>query len=208
VLPFVRIAALWALCALLGCKGGEREKAPPANVVRLPQARSAAQARIDTSPHVEPQDTWTGYRIWTASELGIGPVRVGMTFAQADSALGGRFAVGDSLDPGCDYANIQGVARAVHFLVGNGRIGRVDVRDSSVATSRGVRVGDPESRVLQLYPGTRATPHEYVDGHYLTVRPGAPRDTTHFIVFETDGRVVTKYRAGISPWVHYIEGCS
>jgi hypothetical protein len=195
------------LCvALLSCRPAPDASAPARDRAAAPHV---PLVRIDSSPHPEPPDTWLGYRAWTVNELGIGPLRVGMTLAEADSALGRRLKqLSDSVDTECDYAGIEGVTRAVHFLTGNGRIGRVDVMDSTVATSRGIRVGDLEGRVRQAYPGIIVTPHKYTDGHYLTVAPGAPRDTTHLLIFETDGQTVTKYRAGIRPWVEYVEGCS
>jgi hypothetical protein len=50
-------------------------------------------------------------------------------------------------------------------------------------------------------------PHAYTgpEGHYVVVT--TPGDTTRQIVFETDGRLVTMYRAGRLPAVAYIEGC-
>ena len=49
--------------------------------------------------------------------------------------------------------------------------------------------------------------HKYVDGgHYLVFVPRDPAD--HRVIFETDGEVVTGYRAGILPEVEWVEGCS
>ncbi|HEX8391202.1 MAG TPA: hypothetical protein VF665_02500, partial [Longimicrobium sp.] len=90
-----------------------------------------------------------------------------------------------------------------------GRVVRLDVDSSTLATAEGARVGDPETRIRQLYAG-RVTegPHKYVPGgKYLTVRP-ADADTTHLLVFETDGGRVTRFRAGLRPQVEYVEGCS
>jgi hypothetical protein len=35
-----------------------------------------------------------------------------------------------------------------------------------------------------------------------------PEDTTHRIVFETDGQNVTLFRSGRMPEVEWVEGCS
>jgi hypothetical protein len=52
------------------------------------------------------------------------------------------------------------------------------------------------------------TPHKYVSGaHYLTLVPTTPADTLRRIVFETDGRRVTRYRTGLLPYVANVEGC-
>ncbi len=61
----------------------------------------------------------------------------------------------------------------------------------------------------QLYPGqVSISPHKYVDGHYLIVTPSAPADSTYRLVFETDGKLVTRFRSGKMPEVTWVEGCS
>jgi hypothetical protein len=85
----------------------------------------------------------------------------------------------------------------------------VEVDSGGVATAEGARIGDTEARVQELYPGrVTVSPHKYTDGRYLIVRPAAASDTTHLLVFETDGRVVQRFRAGQKPQVEYVEGCS
>ena len=64
------------------------------------------------------------------------------------------------------------------------------------------------ARIRDLYPTARRGPHKYTDGAYLVVLPFAPADTIHRYVFETDGSVVTLYRAGLYPPVEYVEGCA
>ena len=93
-------------------------------------------------------------------------------------------------------------------MIEGGRVVRLDVNSGSVPTAEGIRVGDTEDRVKSTY-GNRVTvtPHTYTAGHYLTVRTSAQSDSAYRIVFETDGRVVTKYRVGTVPSVEYVEGC-
>lgn len=93
-------------------------------------------------------------------------------------------------------------------MVVDGVVARVDVDSNTVPTAEGARVGDIEERVLALY-GERVTvsPHEYTDGHYLTVRP-VTGDTSYLIVFETNRNTVTNFQAGRVPQVQYVEGCS
>jgi hypothetical protein len=43
------------------------------------------------------------------------------------------------------------------------------------------------------------------DGHYRTVRSANKR---YALVIETDGRFVTRLRAGMVPAVEYVEGCN
>jgi hypothetical protein len=76
-----------------------------------------------------------------------------------------------------------------------------------LATAEGARVGDSEARIKEIY-GDRVTvqPHKYLpNGHYLVV--AAAGDAANRIVFETDGKVVTTYRAGRRPEVENVEGC-
>jgi hypothetical protein len=78
-----------------------------------------------------------------------------------------------------------------------------------VRTSEGAGVGDTEASVLARYEGrVRVEPHKYAGptGHYLVV--AAPPDTSHLIIFETDEGTVVTYRAGRTPEVRYVEGCS
>jgi hypothetical protein len=139
---------------------------------------------------------------------GIGPLRVGMTVAEADRALGGLDRATGLAQ--CDYVHPKNGPAHVAFMVEEGRISRVDVEDSaSVTTSAGVRPGESEARVREAYPNARVHPHKYDDrGHYFVVIPGAPADTLHRIVFETNGTVVTSMRGGLYPAVEYVEGCS
>jgi hypothetical protein len=77
---------------------------------------------------------------------------------------------------------------------------------SAYQTVSGARVGDPESRIHELY-GRRVavSEHAYVDGHYLTIRSDDGRSA---LVFETDGVKVTSFRVGRMPEAGWIEGCS
>jgi hypothetical protein len=146
---------------------------------------------------------------WRLSETGIGPVRVGMTVAEAAAALPDAGAAHPAASEECAYVGLSGLPEGVSLMTEGGRVVRVDVDDSSaVATTRGARVGWTEARVLALYPGARVEPHKYEDGHYLVAIPGAPGDTLHRIVFETARGVVTRFRGGVVPAVEYVEGCS
>jgi hypothetical protein len=142
---------------------------------------------------------------------GIGALRAGMTFSEAQAALGGALVVPATEDTStCGYLQWRDGPPGVLVMMDLHRIGRVDVDTSAIATAEGARVGDTESRILNLYERRVAvTPHKYVeDGHYLTVTPATPADSAYRVVFETkDGRV-TRYRAGVLPSVRYIEGCS
>jgi hypothetical protein len=145
----------------------------------------------------------------TVTERGIGPLRVGMTFAEASAALGGALRVSAGADTArCDYLVWSGGPIGVQVMYDAHRVARLDVDTSSIATAAGARVGDDEARIKRLYPGrVTVTPHKYEDGHYLTVIPAASADR-YRIIFETARGRVTRYRAGLMPSVEYVEGCA
>jgi hypothetical protein len=152
-------------------------------------------------------------RSWRVTERGYGPLRAGMTLAEARNALGDTLSLPAPGDSICDHvtpAFAKGAEPSMLFMIEQGRIARVEVRDTSVTTAAGARVGDARSRIEALYPGrVRVEPHKYTDGKYLIVPLGTGADSLFRLVFETDdkGKVVT-FRSGLYPQVQWVEGCS
>ncbi|HEX2041199.1 MAG TPA: hypothetical protein VHF24_01070 [Acidimicrobiales bacterium] len=165
--------------------------------------------------------TWTpAERLTPESRLGpgrIGPVRVGMTLAEASAASGLHFAVDPRSSPHperCGVAVPEGTPPGVSFMVEGGTtIVRIDVRGPlesppPIATDAGIRVGSAEAEVAGAYPGVAVRPHPSVPGgHYLVHIPEDPRVKGFELLFETDGRVVTGFRAGVIAVVDAPEGC-
>jgi hypothetical protein len=211
------IAAASALVTLAtsGCsKGEERGARRPDSMqsrVETPAIPAARESSTTSAPATPaPAASSPASSALTVTEHGIGPLRAGMTFTEADAALGGALLVPVSADTsGCDYLVWDKGPSGVHVMFDQHRIARVDVDTASIATAAGARVGDDEARIKRLYPGqVVVTPHKYEDGHFLTVTPPAPADKQFRIIFETSGGRVTRYRAGILPSVEYVEGCS
>jgi hypothetical protein len=154
---------------------------------------------------------------------GIGPVRVGMTIAEAEHSAKVRF-IDNERGESCYYIRPQGGPQGLSFMVISprqdnrnyrniDRIARVDVLPGSrITTVRGAKIGDTEQRIKSLYPGQiRVTPHEYTfsqGGHYLTFIPKDERDASYRLVFETLNNKVTVFRSGRLPEVEYVEGCA
>jgi hypothetical protein len=144
---------------------------------------------------------------WTVTPAGIGPLRAGMTLADARAALGAPLP---DPPPGaeCAHVPVGGAPGEVLAMIVDGRVARIEVKDGAVATDRGARVGDSEARIDSLYRGrVRREPHKYTDGSYLVVEAEAPADAAQRLVFETDGTKVVEYRAGLMPAVSWVEGC-
>ena len=156
---------------------------------------------------------------------GIGPIRVGMTVAQAEKSAnvtlvekGGR--AGTSCYHLWPTTGPQGLGFMVispreekQILRNQDRIARVDVfNDSRITTPRGAKIGNTEAQIKALYPGQiQVTPHQYTGsqgGHYLTFIPKDAADKNYRIVFETLKDRVTQFRSGKLPEVEYVEGCA
>lgn len=144
----------------------------------------------------------------------VGPVRIGMTAeeATAAAAAAGVALDGDPYelyeDGSCYYVVAEGdLSESFAFMVSEGEIARVDISgESPVASAEGARIGDTEQRVLELYKDAVVEEHPYQgpEGHYLRTRDAGGQ---HGYVFETDGKVVERWRAGRYPEIEWIEGC-
>jgi hypothetical protein len=149
---------------------------------------------------------------------GVGPVRVGMTLAEATSAAHTTIRItGPDIGTDCRYAQAVDGPPGLAFMVVDGRIVRVDVwpsppqpRPSPVATVSGAHVGSTEDQVKALYPGRiKVTQHPYLEkGHYLTYTPQDAAYRDFNLIFETDGERVTSFRSGYARNVGQVEGCA
>lgn len=141
---------------------------------------------------------------------GIGPVRIGMPLTKAIDATQENWRVESALDEsGCRYARPEKLGNSLSFMVVDGVVVRAEVSTRGISTLSGIRVGDTEAKVKATYPGKiKVEKHHYDEkGHYLIYTPSDPKDAQFRLVFETDGKVVTTYRSGRDPEVHWVEGC-
>lgn len=142
---------------------------------------------------------------------GLGPVRVGMSVAQASQAAGTQLvSLGEKPNSSCYYVGRPGELQKLGFMVTGNKISRIDIfRESRMTTLKGAKVGDTEAKIKSLYPGQiRVTKHKYTDGNYLTFVPKDYADRNYRVVFETDGQRVIQFRSGKLPEVEWVEGCS
>ena len=140
---------------------------------------------------------------------GYGPVRIGMTEAEALRALGDEAQGGSGATGDCHLLWSGQAPANLVYMVEGGRVTRVTAHlDSAVKTDRGVGVGDLEAAVQAAYPeGLEVTPHKYIGepAHYLTIWtvPGQ-----RGVRFETDAQgIVREVHAG-DRTIEYVEGCS
>ena len=205
----VLFATLLTGALLAGCTAREAEE--PAGSDTTAVATDSAERPTADRPGSDSTATRPAHNdrsSWSARPTGLGPISVGMPLAVAMRLIPElRVSSGDSAQP-CFHVS-AGEARGAspRLMIVDGTVARVEVDDSTIATAEGARVGDDTARVMNLYKGrVRVEPHNYVNGSYLIV--SQPADTVHRIVFETDGKRVTRYRAGRFPEVEWVEGCS
>lgn len=144
------------------------------------------------------------------NEDGLGPIQVGMTLDDAVNM--GILNENPSMKPQCDFvfpAVGAGIPDGVSVMVVRGKVARIDVDTGAVTTEDGAKIGDTEDRIKSIYDGDlQIEPHKYIEGgHYMTVM-GDSASAGRAIVFETDGKKVTMFRAGRLPEVKWVEGCS
>lgn len=188
-----------------------RSLGPGLVVLFLTTCTGRDDARGDSTVAVSPGATTAATPSITGpvTEHGIGPLRAGMTIAEARAAVPSFSVLKGAEKDACEYATVVGLPAGVRVMVESGIIGRVDVDSGGPGTAEGARVGDTEASVHRLYTNrVTVSPHKYTDGHYLTVRSASSGDTVHRLVFETNQGKVTHYRAGRVPQVLYVEGCS
>ncbi|MFL5557048.1 MAG: hypothetical protein ACJ794_00315 [Gemmatimonadaceae bacterium] len=188
------------LCSALGCtvKTENGTDTAAADTLRV----TSPAVRRDTS--LPSSSAGTSF---TITPTGYGPLRVGMTVAQAASALGGGIGAPAGYSGGCGYAALVKAPRGLAIMLEDGKIARFEIRSGGITTAEGARIGDTESRIKSLYAGrVTTTPHKYLPGaHYLTVASSS--DPNARIVFETDGSKVTEFRSGRIPAVELVERC-
>jgi hypothetical protein len=145
------------------------------------------------------------------NEQGVGAIRIGMTPEEAGAAAG-VVLTGDPYelydDGSCYYLIPEGeLAETFGFMVSEGTVARIEITgESPVANAQGARIGDSEQRLLEIYKDAIVEEHAYEgpEGHYVRTKDAGGQ---HGYVFETDGKVVTRWRAGRYPEIEWIEGC-
>jgi len=151
------------------------------------------------------------------SANGFGPLRIGMTRAEVEAALGADAnpeAVGGADPAACDIFHPARAPEGLQVMIENGVLTNVRlVRGSTVDTDRGLGIGDTATRVKSVYGASaEVVPHKYVEApaEYITAwatsdhaGPGA-RGVKYEI--GQDGNVQSI--AGGGPSIQYVEGCS
>jgi len=178
-----------------------------------PGEEPAAPAATPSAPPLSPPaaaDAGTGPRIDWASVAGV-------AFGAAPDALRSAWPGGVAADaavaPGaCHFLYVQPKpidGYGVALMVEGDRFVRIDVDAPDVRAPGGGHAGMTAEAVRAAYgAGIEEQAHKYVEGgKYLVVAPAGGAATR--LVFEVDpAGIVTSWRLGLPPQVHYVEGCA
>jgi len=136
------------------------------------------------------------------SSAGLGPIEIGMSERQVEKAAGRGITRSGPEGSTCTTATL---GNGVALLFTGPRLTRVYVTGRRYATSKGIRVGDSQSRTIAAYAGKlKRSPHKFTPGGlYLKLTIANRR-----LVFSTDGRKVTEISGGRKPEIDYVEGCA
>ena len=202
----IRLVALGsvAVLSLAGCN------APP--------PPEPADAPADPSAPTSPMEP--GAPVSAAEKLsaqGFGALRIGMTRAEVEAALGPDSdpeAVGGPDPESCDMFHPARAPDGLLVMVEQGVLTSVWLsRNTAVETDRALNIGDPAAEVKRVYgAAAEVIPHKYAPApaEYVTVwsttdhAGAAARGLTYEI--GQDGRVESI--AGGGPSIQYVEGCA
>ena len=159
-----------------------------------------------TGPNGAARDTVSDLAL---NEDGLGQIQIGMTLDEAVNM--GLLNERPDIKQACDFvfpAVGAGIPFGVNVMVVKGKVARIDVDTGTVTTEDGAKIGDSEDRLKSIYGDElKVSPHKFIEGgHYLTVM-GDSASAGKAMVFETDGKQVTMFRAGRVPEVAWVEGC-
>lgn len=174
----------------------------------VPLTLSALALSLATfAVHAAPADDWV------LRYDGVGPLRMGMSFDQANAAVGGvltRTPAGRPPTAGCVQIAVPGHHGVVLMITDDG-LQRIDFFEPGAATAADVAVGAAVEQVLAAYPHIEHKVHAYDDAEqYLTLyQPsGTPAAQTGLAMrFVTYKGKVGEVIAGRLREVSYIEGC-
>ena len=152
---------------------------------------------------------------------GFGPLRIGMTRAEVETALGADSnpdSVGGPDPASCDTFHPARAPTGLTVMVEQGVLTSIWLNNGlTIRTDRGFGVGDTATAIKAAYgPTATASPHKYADApaEYITtwsvggaagyVQNPAARGISYHI--GTDGRAERVAAGG--PSIQYVEGCA
>jgi hypothetical protein len=193
------LASLSAIALLAACNTPESVEPD-----RVAEAPASPTVPATPGPPVSAADKLTAD--------GYGPLRIGMTRAEVEAALGpdsDREAAGGPDPESCDMFRPARAPKGLIVMVEDDILTSVWATDADIETDRGLNVGDIAAEVRRVYgAAVQSSPHEYQDApaEYLIVGAGGPSMNGVKYEVASDGRVASI--AGGGPSIRYVEGCA
>ena len=200
----IRLVSL-ASVAVLTLAACGAPPAEPADTTDGPAARTSPAEQTIPAPAAN-----------TLTAQGYGPLRIGMTRAEVEAALGpdaNPDAVGGPDPKSCDMYRPERAPEGMLVMVQDGVLTSLWLsRNPAVETDRGLKVGDPAAEVKRVYGATaEVMAHKYsaAPAEYVSVWATADRQSpaARGLKYEIglDGNVQTIAAGG--PSIQYVEGC-
>ena len=180
-------------------------------------ATEPADAPVAETPAPAPEP---GEPVSAANKLtanGFGPLRIGMTRAEVEAALGpdaNPDAVGGPDPASCDQFRPERAPEGLLVMLENGVLTSVWLtRNATVETDRALNIGDPASEVKRVYgDAAELMPHKYesAPSEYITVWTSADHTSpaARGIKYEIGQDGLVKSIAGGGPSISDVEGCA
>ncbi len=169
----------------------------------LPEPASQKPAKVEMT---EAEKAELAEACSTVSADGMCNVSFGMSADEAREAFPATLYGDDSQNASCYYLRPSETSYGRAFMIVDGTVERIDVRDKSVETLLGAGVGVSLNEVEEMYDNTERTPNKYApanDDLKVDLGDGV------FAVFEEDNNgKVRAFRVGQPPAVDYVEGCA
>ncbi len=198
------VAAAAALTACGGGGGDDAETAPSSTVEAVASVETAAPpTTLPTTTTTEPPPLTVDDALTTA---GLGEVRLGMTVGEAEVASGRLMDLPAGVEESPCYEVTARDLPGVRFVVVDGRIRVIDVRDAGFATSSGARIGMSADEIRTLF-GERIDETPIEGSSALTFVPSDANDPAR-VVFLSDGTAVTRMLSGTVPHVLSLDACA
>jgi hypothetical protein len=206
-----------AMLVLAGC-GGERPATRDGATTPRNEAAPAPEGAAmpaTTSPSVLPPAPDTiGAQVDPAVSQrdarldGFGPLRLGMTAAQAEAAWPGLFARMQGVASRRDCFHVSTGLPYSTVMFEGGRFVRFDAGDESIAAPGGGRRGVGEAELQALHGNALVSSADRFapGGKLLSIQAGGVAPSKLVFVLRPDG-VVDEWRVGLLPQADYDEGC-
>lgn len=215
-IPGGPIAGIVILTSTVACDESGRDPTPSNAGSDAPHVVASDSARRpDAGDTARASEGIDASRDDVITADGWGPLRIGMTRDEVVAAAGDDAnpdAVGGPDPQRCDQFRPARAPEGLLVMVESGTLTRISLsRNTGIRTADGIRVGDPGSRVLDVYASRAITePHAYwpSPAKYVTVwndtaSSGERRGIRYEI--DADDRVVHIHAGSTS--IEYVEGC-